>query len=194
MRKIRYRGKDIENDNEWRYGSLITYPNGKCVIVTFDNDYNELSYDVNPHTVGQFTEVTDWTYKEIYEGDIIKDRNENPFNGNYVVRWNNLYSRIICNSTKTDGFLCLSDFADPLIIGNIHDNPELLNGDTTMTYNADITHCSGYLCPLAERCRRAQLSQIWANTPIDKRPIYVSFTSAKYDNRRNRCGNFLEIK
>lgn len=185
MRPIRFRGRSLKG--EWVYGDLVQPGNPLmyCRVNT---------HTVHPDTVGQFTEVTDFSGKEIYEGDIIKDRNENPFNGNYVVRWNNLYNRIICNSTKTDGFLCLSDFAYPLITGNIHDNPELLKGDTTMTYNADITHCSGYLCPLADRCRRAQLSQIWANTPIDKRSQNVSFTTAKYDKGRNRCGNFLEIK
>ena len=71
-REIKFRGKDIENEHKWRYGSLITYPNGASVIVEFDNDCNELSYDVDPNTVGQFVFMKDRNKNEIYEKDIVK--------------------------------------------------------------------------------------------------------------------------
>ena len=42
MREIKFRGKDIENDNPWRYGSLITYPSGCTSIIGFDELGNGL--------------------------------------------------------------------------------------------------------------------------------------------------------
>lgn len=61
-----------------------------------------------------------------------------------------------------------------------------------MNYNADITHCSGYLCPLAGKCKRAALFLTWASTPAEQRPANASFTSAMYDEVENKCDNFLD--
>lgn len=63
-----------------------------------------------------------------------------------------------------------------------------------MIYNADIAHCSGYLCPIADRCRRAQIFYIWDKMPINKRPAKVSFISTKYDNKSDKCELFMAIK
>lgn len=59
-----------------------------------------------------------------------------------------------------------------------------------MNYNADITHCSGYLCPIAHRCHRFQLTLAWNS--MEEKP-YASFVSSKYDEKVNKCPLFLPI-
>lgn len=49
--KYLFSGIDCENEGKKRVGSLIEYPNGKCVIVEFDNNGEELSWDVIPESV-----------------------------------------------------------------------------------------------------------------------------------------------
>lgn len=46
-----FSGIDCENEGKKRVGSLIEYPDGKCVIVEFDNNGEELSWDVIPESV-----------------------------------------------------------------------------------------------------------------------------------------------
>lgn len=49
--KYLFSGIDCENEGKKRCGSLIEYPDGKCVIVEFDNNGEELSWDVIPESV-----------------------------------------------------------------------------------------------------------------------------------------------
>lgn len=49
--KYLFSGIDCENEGKKRVGSLIEYPDCKCVIVEFDNNGEELSWDVIPESV-----------------------------------------------------------------------------------------------------------------------------------------------
>lgn len=135
MREILFRGKS-EYNGEWIFGSLhIEY--GET-----DKDGNrnldhrilgmrgECDY-VIPGTVGQFTGLIDENGKKIFEGDIVHvhdclvrcDAPFHEFDG--VVEHRNA------------SFVIVDDFIthyrwidyDVTVIGNIHDNPELLEGE-----------------------------------------------------------------
>ena len=135
MRKILFRGKRIDN-GEWVYGSLIDGIYGAVpAIVTLpsvDDDFKlDFEYDhVDPSTVGQYTGLTDKNGKRIFEGDVCQTKgipliDEKPF----VAVWNDYYSGFywenIDNPRETDMFTqTVAELTE--VIGNIHDNPELL--------------------------------------------------------------------
>lgn len=124
MRKIKFRGKHFLR-GEWLYGDLThknNFANNKELeIVCIDG------WQVDPNTVGQFTGLYDKNGKEIYEGDILKRTvaKENGF-GNFI--------GVV--DYKAGGFLLKEEygycpFYDTFgstyeVIGNIYDNPELL--------------------------------------------------------------------
>ena len=58
-----------------------------------------------------------------------------------------------------------------------------------MTYNADIAHCVGTGCPLADKCRRFQLYKIWKE--MEKKEWHTSFVEPRYSN--GKCENLIEI-
>ena len=137
MREILFRGKQEYKNGEWVFGSLHneygeTDRNGERKIdhrilgMRGECDY------VIPETVGQFTGLTDKNGKRIFEGDIVID----PYVGAGVVSFgtgtfdSGIYRYIGWHIKDKDGDvdhreLYRYDF-DYEIIGNIHDNPELL--------------------------------------------------------------------
>lgn len=124
MRTIKLRGKNL--DGEWVCGFYVEEErqtlNGfekKYFIVNDGYDY------VKPDTVGQFTGLYDKDGKEIYEGDIMND----PTSKNVgVVQWNSILCQFQLSwqnmPTAADIFFMVEDGS--FVIGNIHDNPELL--------------------------------------------------------------------
>ena len=89
---------------------------------------------VDPATVGQFTGFFDEDGREIYEGDIIKIAekfdDENVYTGNGVVCFEEgIYELQNGKHFAYLGWLMHNDDITKLeVIGNIHDNPELMKG------------------------------------------------------------------
>lgn len=122
MRTIKFRGKRVDN-GEWVYGDLMQLShNAKCMsCVIYSTQVNE----VDVATVGQFTGLLDKNGKEIYEGDILIE--PSIFDLPRTVFWDHRFMRFGNISPSTCGYIALHDYSKPEIIGNIHDNPELLN-------------------------------------------------------------------
>ena len=66
MREILFRGKDIAG--KWHYGVPLVFTED-YVCITAPHTYNKA---VQPHTVGQYTGLTDKNGKKVFEGDILK--------------------------------------------------------------------------------------------------------------------------
>lgn len=132
MREIKFRGKCMFS-NEWVYGDLIHKRHDRNALMI--QDENGLGSDVVPESVGQFTGLLDKNGKAIYEGDIVKwilTMSGMGVNGGYEeyefeeigeIKWD--AGALQLGEYCAAGFAYESkDYAE--IIGNVHDNPELL--------------------------------------------------------------------
>ena len=135
MREILFRGKRLY-DGEWVYGFYVhcadRWGRGKDLIQSLDIESGKFGflYEVDPETVGQFTGATDENGKKIFEGDIVRvNRSEVPS----IVE----YSECNCGfhaDSRSDDYFSISvlnrDLVDLEVIGNIYDNPELLEAQS----------------------------------------------------------------
>lgn len=136
MREILFRGKDFSGviNHSWCFGSLDTTEDDRAIIIYLDRFGNKCRIVVNPETVGQYTGLKDKNGTKIFEGDIIYAVS-NFDAANMVVVYDPAEFRLVlCEDYKTYkpgwGFKCLcyeSFYME--VVGNIYDNPELLEGD-----------------------------------------------------------------
>lgn len=119
-REILFRGKWIDH-GEFVEGLLMKMW-GQYHIIS-PNDENT-AYPINLETVGQYTGLTDKNGTRIFEGDIISFFNGED-NTNYEIGW---YKNQYIVSNNDDGNDTLDDFVceKSIVIGNIYDNPELM--------------------------------------------------------------------
>lgn len=123
IREIKFRGK-LLNNGEWVYGHLFIWSNGRCDIENEDNRGFKTVYSVDPATVGQYAGLEDKNEREVYEDEILTD----CYGSIGVVEWEN--GRFVVNFGAGDVFEigeCFNEPCEVWSIGNIHDNPELLN-------------------------------------------------------------------
>lgn len=132
MRTNGFRGRRIDN-GEWIRGGLITWGQRTYIVISMQE------YEVDPATVGEYTGMKDKNGKEIYEGDIFKDSSgvlrtvfrvpgglafeDNPVAFGYDHR-SPLYPYSPLAESQNEAWI--SQCCE--VIGNVHDNPELLKG------------------------------------------------------------------
>lgn len=132
MREILFRGQRVVN-KKWVEGYLFKQFNNSAGKDDYYIRRGDTDYLVIPETVGQFTGLTDKNGKKIFEGDIHEHNNER-----WYVRFSNFYDaelednfygwHCVDNKGRAYGFNGTESLYMN-IIGNIHDNPELLKGE-----------------------------------------------------------------
>ena len=137
MREILFRGKRVDN-GEWIQGDIVQFPvHGVVRIVEQEPSYKDA--EVDSDTVGQYTGLTDKNGRKIFEGDIIHLEYSQVFFGGVYFGEYTAEVSYKEGCFITDGMNNGDEIETPLsgfnndeveIIGNIHDNPELLGGES----------------------------------------------------------------
>lgn len=154
MREILFRGKRIDN-GEWVEGNYYKIPappvcfkedlktvrDKHYIILENPNSYPDwgmprqmVQVEVIPETVGQYTGLTDKNGKKIFEGDIVKTWRNTIGKIEFGQYWDeeteeDFYGYAWIGKDKYGESITLSlnkCWNGHEVIGNIHDNPELL--------------------------------------------------------------------
>lgn len=140
MREILFRAKSRE-DGEWVYGDYFTakdYLSGKRLhfIATkeceaFPRGEFTDAVEIDPETLGQYTGLTDKNGVKIFEDDIIKHYNNTAHPENYAtyhVKWYAEKAKFVVVVIGKRERYEMRKGLKYEVIGNIHDNPEVLKG------------------------------------------------------------------
>lgn len=129
MREILFRGKRTDN-GEWVYGYVgiaFTIDENKKVKSRHFTALDCLGWSsqvlVSDETIGQYTGLCDKNGVRIFEGDILRD-DDNEENG--VVEFIDGEFCVVFGNVETHGIYDIACCC--YVIGNIHDSPELLKG------------------------------------------------------------------
>ena len=134
MREILFHGKRADN-GEWVEGDVlqIRYHSGHIEYQIMPQTPVSSAVPVLPETIGQFTGLADKNGVRIFEGDICRFKRFNDihvgeivFNvttASFVMRYQSIVGAYGEKATQK---MLLSVCDDIEVIGNIHDNPELM--------------------------------------------------------------------
>lgn len=133
-REILFRGKRLDN-GEWAEGFYmeVQHVKDKSHVHTFILQKDkcletggppDFMVEVDPSTVGQYTGLTDKNGVKIFEWDMLYDPHENMI---YIVEWSSEKAMFQMAHDWRRRNMEFSPYCE--VIGNIHDNPELMGGD-----------------------------------------------------------------
>lgn len=147
MREILFRAKRID-DGSWVEGAYYIEPyTDKVFIIRWNSmgmGFNEF-VEVAKDSVGQYTELKDIAGQRIFEGDVfVDDDNEcvgvvSWYDGGFCIHWYGRdglmmeygYDECAGEFGLLESERCSDIYIDTLeVIGNIHDNPELIKENT----------------------------------------------------------------
>ena len=139
MRTILFRGKRVDT-GEWVTGVPLVCDNWTLIVKYNEKEVDYLEeYKVNPATVGQATGLTDKHGKKIFEGDVVTfedsdggyEYQDTVINSGAVVYGDLGFYFTNRQAVEMDDFYIKNGKCEDIeIIGNIHDNPESLEGGT----------------------------------------------------------------
>lgn len=141
MREILFRGKAANREDyrvyrtkykngDWVYG-LLTDADNYLGFAEMTNTGGVQGIEVDKNTIGQFTGLLDKNYKRIFEGDIVTGLFLFGLSVNAVVTFQDgAFGLEWCRGdVKTfNAFTSICNVKYE-VIGNVHDNPELLKGE-----------------------------------------------------------------
>ena len=131
MREILFRGKRLDN-GDWVEGYLEYFTTAANRLVCYISAWGKKMHEVYPDTVGQYTGLKDRNGKRIFDGDIVRHWNCSKRGCDTgKVYWDDCFCgwRRTTDGTFHGTFVRdyrMSSECDYEVIGNIHDNTELL--------------------------------------------------------------------
>lgn len=140
MREILFRGKRVDGTIEWVYGGYAEWGLVQSVITTKGKYGENNAYEVDPDTVGQWTGLVDKNGVKVFEGDVVKaddvqavvrfGRCGGVENVKHAVGYIGFYLDFIDEKLKRyglrDDIVYWHEEYGLEVIGNIHDNPDLM--------------------------------------------------------------------
>lgn len=117
MREILFRARRVDKD-QWAYGYYAFQGESHKILLKRPPGWG---YHIDPETVGQYTGLTDKNGTKIFEGDIVEYQGKR-YSINYLLH----YARF--SAVKPNNVFCVFAYQCGEVIGNIYDNPELLEG------------------------------------------------------------------
>ena len=131
MRTIKFRAKAHRvNGDTWIYGDIRHHKGDVCIFKQEGNSGEQVKRD----TIGQFTGLYDVNEKEIYEGDIVDVVEFGAQFGRNTLALIVYDEDLACFNFKAsdrERVMCISiPNVSMEVIGNIHDNPDLITFET----------------------------------------------------------------